>query len=113
MSFYAAKTSSIEFVRDEHLEKLYFHYDDSKKMSQIYRDRVLADLDWSSAQNKVRGFIEKFNEMKGAMAVQEGLSSKFYARYISDGTSFRWQIASMVLTYTLNILLMVGFSLDS
>ena len=113
MSYYLAKTSSIEFVKEEALEKLYFHYEDSLKMSQIYRSRVLADLDWSSAQNKVRDFIEKFNEMKGAMQVQEHLKSKFYARYISDGTSFRWQVAAMILTYALNMLLMVGFSLDN
>jgi len=41
------------------------------------------------------------------------LKSKFYARYISDGTSFRWQVAAMILTYALNMLLMVGFSLDN
>ena len=37
MGYFAAKSSSIEFVREGDLEKLYFHLEESKKMSQIYR----------------------------------------------------------------------------
>ena len=48
MAYFATKTSSIEFVRDDQLEKLYFHYEESKKMSQIYRSRVLDGLNWAS-----------------------------------------------------------------
>ena len=113
MGYFAAKSSSIEFVREGDLEKLYFHLDESKKMSQIYRNRVLDGLNWSSAQDKVRDFIEKFNRMKGAMRVQEKLKSKWYAVYIADGTAFRWQVAIMSLTYLINLIMMVGFSLDT
>ena len=102
MGYFAAKSSSIEFVREGDLEKLYFHLEESKKMSQIYRNRVLDGLNWSSAQDKVRDFIEKFNRMKGAMRVQEKLKSKWYAVYIADGTAFRWQVAIMSLTYLIN-----------
>jgi hypothetical protein len=112
LNFFATKTNSIEFIRANQLEKLYFYYDEHEKMSQIYRDRVLANLDWSSAQNKVRDFITKFDKMKGAMNVQKNLKSKWYARYIADGTAFRWQVAVMSLTYILNLMLLVAFSLD-
>jgi len=112
LAYFATKTSSIEFVRDDQLEKLYFHYEESKKMSQIYRSRVLDGLNWASAQDKVRDFIEKFDKMKGAMKIQASLKSTWYADYIADGTAVKWQFAVMSLTYVINAVMMAALSLD-
>jgi hypothetical protein len=105
-------TRSIEFLREQSLEKLYFRFPEKDMMSQIHRDRVLAELDYSTPQNKARAFISQFDKITGTLAFQKKLKGLWWARFVADSTTMRWQVAVLILTYILNVLMVVSLSAD-
>ena len=82
------------------LEKLYFQVTDVEMMSQSYRTRVLEELNWSSAQDKVRGLLHKFKSMERALDVSKTLKTYYLSRFVGDETEFYWQVCIMIITYT-------------
>ena len=69
-------------------------------MSQSYRTRVLEELNWSSAQDKVRGLLHKFKSMERALDVSKTLKTYYLSRFVGDETEFYWQVCIMIITYT-------------
>lgn len=113
VKYFEIASRSIEFMRNAELEKLYFRFSELKMMSQVHRSRVLEELDWSSPQDKVRCFVEKFENIRGTLKVQQSLRGKWWARFVADGMSVAWQRAVLILTYALNILMLSALSVDN
>lgn len=108
--YFANYTKSIEFLRDGSLEKLYFQILDVELMSQSYRTRVLANLNWNTAQDKVRGLLHSFKSMENTIAAQKTLKTMWGSRFVAEETSFTWQVLVMIVTYVLNIMMLAAFS---
>jgi len=112
IEFFHVLTSSIEFVRDNVVHKLYFRAPTDYTIPISIKQEVLADMDVSTPQDKVRDFLVRFELIRKRLHIQRRLRSHWFTLPIVSGSAGYWQAASLTLTAILNLLMLFFFEAD-
>lgn len=108
LGYFQARTRSIEILRDNELQKIYFE-SPSTLISKAVRTEILLSLKLTSPQDKVRGFIATWSKIRRMLRKQHKLRSNMVTRLISEGTGFYWKWASLAVSYALNVAMLVAY----
>eukprot|EP00049_Salpingoeca_infusionum_P016243 m.329746 g.329746 ORF g.329746 m.329746 type:complete len:2649 (+) comp16040_c1_seq2:1183-9129(+) len=112
-SFFQANSLSIEFIRHDAVQKVYFKKPDVE-LSETARDQISLQLDRSTPEDKVRSFLSKFQAINSQRLFRERLkSSSWYGFLVGNHThgTLRWIF--LLLTLVLNILMLAGYVGDT
>ena len=109
--FFKNSTHSIEFVRDGMLQKVYFQKPAAHEtISKTVRSELLLSLDHKSQQDKLRSFVGQFENIRVALEYQARLRSNPVTSLIAEGTGPYWKGASLVVTYIINVLMLIAYT---
>eukprot|EP00041_Stephanoeca_diplocostata_P038566 m.1528282 g.1528282 ORF g.1528282 m.1528282 type:complete len:3000 (-) comp25237_c1_seq15:596-9595(-) len=106
--WFNAQTRSIEFMRSGRVQKVYFRKPDTS-IPQTIKSEILLTLNLASPQEKVRSFLNMFDEISRKLKFQEKLQKHFVTRLIAEGTGKRWKVLNLVLTYSINIAMLAAY----
>ena len=107
--FFEISTICIEFIRHGNVQRLYFEAP-TTELSKTVREMTLDKLDLGSPQEKVRSFLEHFEDLGTGLRLQKWLRKRFLTRQISEGTGPYWQYSNLFLSYFINVLLLASYS---
>ena len=108
-AWYREKTRSIEFLRDDELQKVYFEKP-PVEISKTARKVLLLKMNLTTPQHKVRDFISEFEAIAKELKYQERLQHYVLTRLIAEGTGPYWKQAILSVTYALNVCMLAAYA---
>lgn len=102
--FFTATTVSIEFIRDDQLQKLYFcsPTEETTLSSSIRDETRINDLLLGSPQDKCRTLLEAFDRLRLGLKRQRWLKRYRAGRLIAEGSGVYHKWGHLLTTYILN-----------
>lgn len=100
--FFTATTVSIEFIRDDQLQKLYFCSPTKQTVlpDSVRNETRINELDLSSPQDKCRTLLEAFEKLRLGLKRQRWLKQYKAGYLIAEGSGVWHKWAHLLTTYT-------------
>ena len=107
-SYYATTSISIEFLRDDILQKVYFRRPLGYRVPVRIRETLQLELDVTTPMDTVRDFLHKFDEIKRKLEWQQEIRRTPLISGFSEDMVMYYQAVVLLLTYVLNLMMLIG-----
>ncbi|XP_070173522.1 inositol 1,4,5-trisphosphate-gated calcium channel ITPR3-like [Littorina saxatilis] len=102
--FFAERTASVEILKDEFLQKVYFHVKDKDVLREELKEKVTYSVDRSTPSNKLRDFMDWSEDIYKDIKYQRRIRNKPLAGFLVQN---QWNLNLAVLLLSVVLCLIV------